>query len=300
MSFETDRVNEYSEALAQRAEAARPSVVAVRKGEGRHVSGLIWSGGLVVTSEQALPRHDAFEVVLPGGITVTAALVGRDPSTNIAVLRLPEPAQVPPYSPASIKTGALVLAYGSDGDGGLTARSGIVQQSGPAWSSTRGGQIEKRITLDIRLSRREEGGPVFDAKGGLAGMSALGGRGQILVIPTETLQRIVPQLEKHGAIARGWLGVKLQPVAVPDALQAEAGQSSGMMAMSVAEDGPSAKAGCLAGDIFLSIGSAPARRVRQVAALLGPDSIGRTLDARVIRGGLIHPLSLTIEARPAE
>src|SRR6185436_20124720 len=107
---------------------------------------------------------------------------------------------------------------------------------------------------DMQLGRSEEGAPVFDAAGGFLGMSTLGPWRRTIVIPAATLARVIPQLLKDGHIARGWLGMALQPVAVPDALRDSAGQTSALMVMSVATDGPAAKAGFLAGDIVLSLG----------------------------------------------
>ena len=300
MNIHADALTLYSDALVARAEAAAAHIIAVRHREGRYVSGLIWQSNLAVTSEQALPLRDAFDVTLPGGTTVETTVVGRDTSTNIALLRLAEPLAAPTHVPSSASAGGLALAYGSDGQGGTTSRLGVVQASGPAWTSARGGTIEKRIALDIRLARREEGGPVFGANGGLIGMSTFGVRGQVLVIPSETLQRIVPLLAKDGYIARGWLGVKLQPISVPDELRSAAGQETALMAMSIAQNGPAAAAGLLAGDIVVSIGSASTRRIRHLAALLGPDSIGRGLEVKVIRSGVIHTLSLIVAARPPE
>ena len=109
----------------------------------------------------------------------------------------------------------------------------------------------------------------------------------------------MPLLLKEGRVARGWLGVALQPVAIPDALQSEAGQSSGMMVMSIVDGGPAAKAGLVAGDIVLSVNDAPTRRLRRLASQLGPESIGRNAAVRVIRGGAIVSLQAVIEARPA-
>ena len=130
---------------------------------------------------------------------------------------------------------------------------GLVNLTGAEWHSSRGGLIDRRIVLDLRLARREEGGPVLDAAGGCLGMSTFGPRGQVLAIPTATIERIVPVLLKDGRIARGWLGVALQAVAVPDGLRETADQSSGLMVMSVVEDGPAAHAGIVAGDIILSV-----------------------------------------------
>jgi S1-C subfamily serine protease len=120
------------------------------------------------------------------------------------------------------------------------------------------------------------------------------------VIPAATVNRIVPVLLKEGRIQRGWLGVALQPVAVPDALQGEGGQATGLMVMSLVEGGPAAKAGILAGDVVLSVNGAPVGRVRRVAGQLGSENIGRKADLRVIRGGAVLSVAATIEARPSE
>ena len=298
MNDDTDILGHLSDGLADRADAAAEHVVGVRGPNGRHVSGLLWQADLVISSEQSLPRHDEFEIVRSGGEVVKAQLVGRDSSTNVALLRLAQASAVSPHTVAAPRTGGLALAYGSDGKESTTARLGVVRHIGPAWQSSRGGQIDRNIVLDIGLSRHEEGGPVFDARRGLIGMSTFGVRRQVIVIPSETLKRIVPHLQRDGRIARGWLGIKLQPVEVPDALQTTAGQTSALMAMSVADDSPASKSGIVAGDIILSVGGVAVRRLRRIAALLGPESVGTKLDLQVIRGGTIHSLSLTITARP--
>jgi S1-C subfamily serine protease len=299
MNDDTDILGHLSDGLADRADDAADRVVGVRGPNGRHVSGLLWQADLVVSTEQSLPRHDEFEIVRSGGEVVKAQLIGRDSSTNVALLRLAQASAVSPYAVAAPRTGGLALAYGSDGKESTTARLGVVRHIGPAWQSSRGGQIDRNIVLDIGLSRHEEGGPVFDARRGLIGMSTFGVRRQVIVIPSETLNRIVPLLQRDGRIARGWLGIKLQPVEVPDALQTTAGQTSALMAMSVADDSPASKSGIVAGDIILSVGGVAVRRLRRIAALLGPESIGTKLDLQVIRGGTIHLLSLTITARPS-
>src|SRR5439155_26819368 len=128
-----------------------------------------------------------------------------------------------------------------------SARLGLVNLAGSEWHSSRGGLIDRRIVLDLRLAAREEGGPVFDAAGACLGMSTFGPRGQVIAIPTATIERVVPMLLKDGRVARGWLGVALQAVAVPDALRETAEPSTGLRVVSVVEDGPAAQAGIVAG-----------------------------------------------------
>jgi S1-C subfamily serine protease len=130
-------------------------------------------------------------------------------------------------------------------------------------------------------------------------MSTFGPRGQVIVIPTATIERVVPLLQKDGRIARGWLGVALQAVAVPDALRETADQSSGLMVMSVVEGGPAAQAGIVAGDIILSVDGTSTRRLRKVARHFGPDSIGRKADLRLIRSGAVITVQTTIAERHA-
>jgi S1-C subfamily serine protease len=296
---QTDPLAQFSDALAARAELAKNAVVAIRLAYGRHITGMAWRSDIVVASEQSLPRKDDFEIVTAGGSVVAAKLAGRDPSTNVAILRLAQPVASPSITAGDARTGAVALAIGADGTGGASVRLGVVNLAGPEWHSSRGGLIDRRIVLDIRLAHREEGGPVFDATGNCLGMSTFGPRGQVIVIPTATIERVVPLLQKDGRIARGWLGVALQAVAVPDALRETADQSSGLMVMSVVEGGPAAQAGIVAGDIILSVDGTSTRRLRKVARHFGPDSIGRKADLRLIRSGAVITVQTTIAERPA-
>jgi S1-C subfamily serine protease len=299
MTDQPDLLAQFSNALATRAEAAKNAVVAIRLAHERHITGLLWHSGVVVASEQSLPRRDEFELVAAGGGVFSAKIAGRDPSTNIAILRPAEPIASPSILAGEARTGGIALAIGADGTGGASARLGLVNLAGPEWHSSRGGLIDRRIVLDVRLAGREEGGPVFDAAGAYLGMSTFGPRGQVIAIPTATIERVVPQLLKDGRIARGWLGVALQAVAVPDALRETADQSSGLMVMSVIEDGPAARAGILPGDIILSVDGTSALRFRKIARHLGADSIGRKADLRLIRSGAVMTVQTTIAERHA-
>jgi S1-C subfamily serine protease len=300
MSSSADVLTQLSNAISARAEAAKNTVVAVRLGEWQHLTSMVWQPGVVVVSEQALPRKDEFELIAPGGSTIAAKLAGRDASTNIAILKAADSIAAPAFTAAEAHVGTLALAIGADGSGGASARLGVVNLVDGEWHSRRGGLIDRRIILDIELAHREEGGPVFDAAGDCLGMSTFGPRGQVIVIPHATIARVVPQLIRDGRVSRGWLGVALQAVAVPDALRENADQSSGMMVMSVVENGPAAQAGIVAGDIILSVDGISAHRSRKIARHFGGDSIGRKADVRLIRGGAIITIQTTIAERQAE
>jgi len=294
----TDQLVQFSDALAARVEFTKPTVVALRLAHERYVSGIVWRPDAIVASEQSLPRRDEFEVVIAGGAVTTAKVAGRDSSTNIAVLRVQEPLASSSITTSEARAGAVVIAIGADGTGGASARLGVVNTAGPEWHSSRGGLIDRRIALDIRLARSEEGGPIFDAAGNCIGMSTFGPRGQVLVIPATTIDRIVPTLLKDGRVARGWLGVTLQAVAVPDALRETIDQSSGLMVMSVVENGPAAQAGIVAGDIILSVDRTSTHRFRKIARYFGSESIGRKAELRVIRSGTVVTVKTTIAERP--
>jgi len=293
----TDLLVQFSSALTARAAAVRGAIAAIRLADGRHLSATLWQADVAVASEQSLPRRDEFELVLAGGAVAKAKLAGRDPGTNIAALRLERPVDFQSPINADAVAGALALAYGADGAGGVRARLGVVNTAGPEWASSAGGRIDRYIVLDLALARAEEGGLVLDAVGARLGISTFGPRGRVLVIPSATIERVLPALLKDGRVARGWLGVGLQPVAVPDALKEQAGQPGGAMVMSIAADSPAAKAGLVAGDIVLSVNGTPAYRLRRIAAALS--DIGRPAELRVIRGGKLVSVQATIAARPA-
>jgi S1-C subfamily serine protease len=293
----SDALTQLSRQLAARAAQARASVAGIR-GTHHLVSAIVWRSDVLVTSAQSLARRDSYELLMPGGGTAQGILAGSDPSTNIAAVRVSPALPAPPLSAHPPALGELALAYGMDHAGEACARLGVVSAVGEAWQSAGGGQIERRIVLDLRLGPSEEGGPVFDSAGGFIGMSTFGPQQRVIAIPAATLERVVPVLVRDGHIALGWLGVALQPVAVPEAFRAGSGQTAAFMAMSVESDGPAAKAGIVAGDIVLSVDGQPTQRLRDLRSRLGPDSVGRRIELRLVRAGAVQVVPLTVEARP--
>ena len=192
MAQEPNLLGALSDVLVACFAAARDSVAALRLSERAHLGAILWRSDVLVTSEQSLPDGEALEAVLADGSAVSGKLAGRDPATNVAVIRLDSAARAPTLAASVPQVGALVSRPGSDGGGRPSARLGMVNAVGPEWHSMRGGRIEARIQLDIRLAASEEGGPAFDVAGGWLGMTTFGPRGQILVIPAATVDRIAP------------------------------------------------------------------------------------------------------------
>jgi len=176
MSDQLDPLAQFSNVLAARVDAAKPIIASISLSHGRHLTGIVWRLDFVVTSEQSLPDRDEFEIVTASGPVTGAKIAGRDPATNIAVLRLPAPTAAFSFDKSDARTGAVAIAVGADGTGGASARFGIINVLRPEWHSRQGGLIDHRIELDLRLARKEEGGPVFDVAGGFIGMTTFGPR----------------------------------------------------------------------------------------------------------------------------
>ena len=173
---------------------------------------------------------------------------------------------------------------------GLPAAAlGTVSLVGGRWRSLRGGEIDVRVELDVRLRHSHQGGLVLDATGDAIGMAVLGPR-RVLVIPTATIERVAGRLETHGRIAQGYLGVGLQPVKLDDGI--------GAMVMNVDRSGPSSAAGMRQGDVIVGWNDSRISGVRSLLQALGPDSVGSAVDVTVRRAGEPVRLKLTIGERP--
>jgi S1-C subfamily serine protease len=290
MTDNPDILSQFSDRLADLAEGAGAGVVAVAGGGRWLVSGIHWRPGVIVTAEEALERDDGIEVMTADGKVHEATLAGRDPSTDIAVLRFQaDGAGVATLGDAaSLRAGNLVLAIGRHQRGTIAA-SGMIAVAGGVWHSRRGGAIDHLIRLDLRLAPSAEGGALVSTKGEVLGMAVTGPRRRALAIPRSTIDRVVDQLLAKGRIARGYLGAGLRPVAQP----------AGVLAISLDPEGPAVKAGLLVGDIITAWNGKPVTRVRQLMHLLTPESVGTPVELDLVRGGAPAKLSLTIGERPA-
>jgi S1-C subfamily serine protease len=255
-------------------------------------SGFVWKPGLIVTADEALAEEGDVTVTLAGGKRVAATVAGRDPTTDVALLRA-ETGDVPAIAlnetPPAV--GTLAVTVGSQ-DGLPVAALGAAAVSGPAWRSLRGGEIAFRIELDLSLRRQSEGGLALDADGRAFGMAVFGPRRRVLVIPVATLARVAPQLEARGKIARGYLGLGLQPVR----LDREGG--IGAMVMSVDANGPGAKAGIHQGDVIAAWNGTPIASITAMLRALGPASVGTSVALSLRRGGDTRTVDLVIGERP--
>lgn len=278
-----------SSALIATVAQAAPSLVSVHSHRSR-ASGFVWKPGLVVTADEALAEDGEIVVLLADGSEKMAVIAGRDHTTDIALLRVDyltaPPANLTTDVPA---LGALAAIVAADQGTPISALA-MISKSAERWRSLRGGEIDARIELDTRLRRSSEGGLVLGVAGQAIGMAVSGPR-RTLVIPTATLARVASRLETHGRIARGYLGVGLQPVKLDDGV--------GAMVMSVDKTGPAAAAGLRQGDVITTFNDESVSGVRALLRKLGPDSVGSVIELSGLRGGEPFRLSLTIGERPA-
>src|SRR5262245_8597458 len=263
------QLQELSTAIVSLVASTAPSITAVQSHRSRS-SGFVWRPGLIVTADEALSEDGDYAVTLPGGDKVPARVVGRDPTTDVALLRV-DRSDLRPVSleAVPVPVGALAVAVGAEA-GTPTAALGVVSRSEGPWRSLRGGEIDARIELDLRLRRSSEGGLAIDPTGRAIGMAVFGPRRRVLVIPSATIARVAARLESHGRIPRGYLGLGLRLVSIE-------GGRSGAMVMNVDPRGPGATAGIYQGDIVVDWNGQPIRHVQSVLHALGPDSVGQTV-----------------------
>jgi S1-C subfamily serine protease len=289
-----------SDATAQLVERAAGSIVSIRGGGRWHTSGIHWRSGIIVTAEEVLERDENIELTLPGGRSVEASLVGRDPTTDVAVLRFrPDGLPTAATAKAPLRAGEAIFAVGNH-DGTALAAFGIVALASGAWRSSRGGTIDEFLRLDLTLSPAAEGGALIDAQGRVLGMTVLGPRRRPLAIPTSTIERAVDQLLARGHVFRAYLGAGLRPLRRErrqDGSPAASGER-GVLVVDVDPEGPAKRAGLLVGDVITTWGGKSINHVRDVMHLLGPESVGTTVDLGLVRGGATATLQVILGERP--
>jgi S1-C subfamily serine protease len=280
----------FSTALADLIRASAPSLVSVQS-ERAQSTGFSWRPGLIVAAENALPDDGEVSIVAHDRASNSAQIVGRDPSSDVALLRVARTDLPKAPAPAeALAVGALAVVAGAR-EGAPSAALGVVSFVGPQWRSLRGGVIDARIELDAALTRSSEGGLVLDAEGRALGMAVFGPRRRTLVIPLATIDRVAELLATKGRIARGYLGLGLQPVKLD-------GGGIGAMAISVEAKGPGDAAGVRQGDIIVAWNGEPIRGVHHLVRALGPDSVGASVRLTLRRADEPVEATLTIGERP--
>ncbi len=293
-------LSDLSQAIAATVETAGASVVRVEARPRFPASGIVWSSdGVIVTAHHIVEEEDNIQIGLGEGHTLGAKLIGRDPTTDIAVLRAPASGLDTRAwtDPKAIHVGHLVLALGRPGTT-VMATMGIVSAYGEAWRTPAGGKLDRYLQTDVVMYPGFSGGPLVDANGQFIGLntSALL-RGISLTIPATTIKSVVETLLSKGHISRGYLGIGAQPVRLPATLAKQLNQETGLLIVSVEPGGPAEKANLLLGDVIVALGNDPVRHLDDLLAALSGDRVGATVPVRVVRGGQTMELKATVGER---
>jgi S1-C subfamily serine protease len=293
---------ELSNALAQATEHAAASAVAIHTGARGSSSGVIWRDGVIVAAEHAIRHDEEIQATLPDGRVVHAALAGRDPSTDIAVLKCAEVGDrlIERSDASSIKPGSITLVVGRTRASGPVAALGVVSLVVAERQTWTGSSLAPYIRLDVGLQPTAVGGAVVDVRGKVLGIaSPRFARFGAIAIPAATVDRVADTLLKKGRIPRGYLGVALQPVRLPDQLRQslQHNEKTAAIILEVEADGPAHKAGIVIGDILVSLAGQPVSRPENVQSHLQAENIGKSLSARVVRGGAVRDVSITVGER---
>lgn len=301
-----------SDGLAGVVESTSPGIVRVEARRRLPGTGIVWSAdGIIVTAHHIIERTENIQIGLHGDRTVSATLVGRDANTDIAVLRTEGGLTVPNWSQTDdLKVGHLVLALGRPG-ANVQATLGVVSALDEERPVERERGRERRrgnrpmnpgagasIQTDVVMYPGFSGGPLVDAAGVVRGIntSALS-RGTSLTIPTATVRSVVEALLSHGRVSRGYLGVGAQPVRLPANMKDQLGQEVGLMLVQVDADSPAEKGGLLLGDILIALDDYAVQVIDDLLMLLNSDRAGKQATAKIIRGGQVHDVTLTIGER---
>ena len=274
-----------SAGLAELTEQAGALAVAVEARSRMGSSGILWQQGVIVTADHAVRREEDIPVLLSDGSHVRAELAGRDPGTDLAILRF-EGGPVPKFESAKPRSGELVLSVGRH-EPGVLAAVGIISTAGGEWRTWRGGQLDTLLRLDISAYPRSSGSVVVDSAGRVVGMLTSGlTRTAPVAVPFATIERVAGELIQHGHIARGYLGVGLQPVLLPEKFSDVLGrkQRAGVIVLSVEPGGPAEGARIGLGDIFVELGGREVEDTDDVQAALA-GAIGQERTAVILRGG---------------
>jgi S1-C subfamily serine protease len=294
-------LSDFSNELAAAVEKASASTLLVDGRRRYPASGIAYAADLVLTADHVITREDNISVAGADGKTLSATIAGRDPGSDLALLRLSDKSLAPATTSESLpKVGSLVLAVGRPNKAGMQASWGIVTAVGGPARTGRGGLLDQYIQTETVSYPGFSGGPLINTEGQVLGLNTSGlTHGGALTIPVKAAWRIADALAKHGSVKRGYLGVRTQTVGLPEAGQTslKREQDQGLLVLWLEEGGPAEKAGLLVGDILVGVAGQPVQDPDDLFAALGSDTVGKPVQLEVLRGGKPESVSVTIAER---
>lgn len=294
---------QFSKELTEIISTAGRSIVAVDGRSGHTSSGIVWRRDAILTAAHTVRHENNIGIIFGPGPSVVARLAGRDRGTDIALLKLEDEIEMVPATfgnTESVSVGALGIAVGRTRRANIVASSGIISGLMGEWR-VRGTRIDQFIRPDLNLYPGFSGGALLDPAGAILGLNTSGLlRGRPITIPSSTVLRIAEELAKAGHVAKPYVGLVMQPVAIPESLQKKAGvnNETGLLVMHVEPSGPADQAGVLIGDILTTFDGSGFNELNDLSETLGGKSAGQEVQASLIRGGQPLQLSIRIANRP--
>lgn len=296
MSISDNPLVAFSDAMAEAVARAGAATVLVNARRRIPASGVQFAPGLVLTASHAVERDDNLSIVRPDGSEVAASLAGRDPSSDLAVLRMEQAGgATAERALQNARVGQLVLALGRPSPGGIEASLGVISAVGGPVRMQRGGLLESYIRTDTIPYPGFSGGPLIDVSGQVLGINTSGlAHGAAITIPAGVAWTVAEALGQHGRVRRGYLGVRSQPVQLPAAVQQALGreQSIGLLLVGVDDGSPAASGGLMLGDILVALAGQPVEDPDSLVGMLAGSLVGTPVAVHVVRGG--QPLTQTV------
>jgi S1-C subfamily serine protease len=290
-----------SDAMADAAERAGKSTALVDARRKFPASGIVFANDLILTADHVLERDEDIKVILADGAEASAQLAGRDPGTDLAVLKLGGVSAVPAeVSKTPARVGQLVLAVGRPSAGGIQSSFGTINSIGGPLRTGRGSVLERYIKTDVVSYPGFSGGPLVNGDGTLLGINTSGfGHGGAITIPAEVAWKIAETLAKYGKVKRGYLGVRSQAVELSadgkKALKRE--QKSGLLLVGLEADSPAGKSGLMVGDILVGVAGEPVAHQDDLFVNLGADTVGKSTPIDILRGGKLESINVVVGER---
>jgi len=297
----TNVLTELSDALAAAADRAGQSTVMVNARRRMPATGIAFATDLILTADHVLERDEDIRVTLFDGTELGASIAGRDPGSDLAVLRLERAAaQAAEASSAPARIGQFALVLGRPSSEGLEASFGIVSAvSGPV-RTPHGGMLERYLRTDAISYPGFSGGPTVAADGSILGLNTSGfSRGSSITIPVEFAWKTAEALAAHGHIRRGYLGIRSQPVEVAEEQQKSLGheQTTALLIVGVEKDSPASKGGLMAGDILVGVNGTLIHDHDELFAQLTGDIVGKPMPLEILRGGAATTVNVVLGER---
>lgn len=291
-----------SDSLVTLVERTALGIVAVKAAPYRTASGISIGENLIAVADHTLRRRDRIPLQFADTSTASAAILGRDPSLDLAILKVEDASlkPLPATDPNAVKSGSLAVVVGLTTDTGPSASLGIVGAAGGPRRTWRGGTLDHFFRLDVNLYPSQFGAAVVNAHGDLIGLATPALlRHSAVAIPLVTIKRIAQELTREGRIRYGYVGVGLQPVAIPDELREKTGAAtpSGLIVLSVEPDSPASQAKLQLGDILVSLAGKAIAEIEDLQSVLRGDIVGRIATAVILRGGERVEVEIAISER---